>query len=89
MHKGNFTPGLVVQRKTVTPHDTTGDAKFGNLFANCFWQSATGDVTVVGDDGTDHAYPGALGGMWHNAVPFSIVKDTGTTATSVIVGRTA
>ena len=75
---------LVGLRKfvSVTPHDST-DIEV----TRAIYVESTGDVAVIGEhDTVAVTIPGLFGGVWH---PMRVTRilDTGTDATTVIVGR--
>lgn len=67
---------------SITPHDATDYVGYRAIY-----QETTGDVTVdLALGGTNVTIPGLVGGIWH---PMAVTRvyDTGTDATTVLLGR--
>jgi len=72
--------------KSFTPTETVGNATIGDRYPQMLMIGTTGDVRVQFDGGDYFTFPGVLGGQWFYCPPFKTVTDTGTAATTVIVG---
>lgn len=65
---------------SITPHDTNELA----FLTRAIFIETTGPVVFVDEHGTAITIPGLTGGVWH-PIRAKIIKDTGTTATTVLI----
>lgn len=79
----------ILPPKSVTKSDTETDNAVlpDKTNPELIWVGTVGNVTVFQPDNTEAVYPATVAGGWLLVAPFTGVKDTGTTPTTIIVSR--
>jgi len=83
-------PQFPQSARLVTPINDSGasspNALWGSNFSNMLYVGGTGTVTVMFGDDSQLTFTAVAAGRWHHMPGFKHVSQTGTAATTVIIG---